>query len=350
MFGMDSLDVLIGLVTVYLTLALACTAIVEAIASWMGLRSKKLEAALTEFLSGKLDDDRQFIQAFYEHPLIKSLSKGANGRPSYIPPPIVAQAVLHVLSGISPNATSIEGSVNQLAGTPVNNRIKGLLLALAEQSDGDRVQFQEAIAKHFDSVMDRASGWVKRRQQTVSLLVSATLVCAGNVDTFAIATSLSSSPDLRAKMVATAEQRLKAVPPATSEPKDNPSQTETDTAREGATVTQPAATGSGTTNTQSTSTEAGGGASSNSLDDQKQKTEKALEAINQAKLAIEAGGLQFGWKNIPPQNEWVTKALGLFISIFAVALGAPFWFDVLQRFMQVRASGASPREQKEEKK
>ena len=32
--------------------------------------------------------------------------------------------------------------------------------------------------------------------------------------------------------------------------------------------------------------------------------------------------------------------------VLAVSLGAPFWFAVLQGFMQVRAAGVSPREKK----
>lgn len=35
-------------------------------------------------------------------------------------------------------------------------------------------------------------------------------------------------------------------------------------------------------------------------------------------------------------------AIDVRISVFAVALGAPFWFDVLNRFMKVRQTGGSP--------
>jgi hypothetical protein len=41
---------------------------------------------------------------------------------------------------------------------------------------------------------------------------------------------------------------------------------------------------------------------------------------------------------------------GLLVSIFAVSLGAPFWFDVLQHFMQVRAAGVSPPKTEDGKK
>jgi hypothetical protein len=57
-----------------------------------------------------------------------------------------------------------------------------------------------------------------------------------------------------------------------------------------------------------------------------------------------------GWTSFlrdPPLT--VTKAGGLLVSIFAVSLGAPFWFDVLQRFMRVRAAGKPPAEKEDEK-
>jgi hypothetical protein len=54
MFGLETLDVLIGLITVYLTFGIACTAIVETVAAWLSLRSRNLEAALKEFLVGDL--------------------------------------------------------------------------------------------------------------------------------------------------------------------------------------------------------------------------------------------------------------------------------------------------------
>jgi len=58
-----------------------------------------------------------------------------------------------------------------------------------------------------------------------------------------------------------------------------------------------------------------------------------------------------GWTGWPSgANGWLSKVAGLLVSIFAVSLGAPFWFDVLQRFMQVRAAGAKEDNKKDEQK
>ena len=84
MFGLEILDVIIGLATVYLAFGIACTALVEAVLSWFRVRSRNLETALKEFFNGDYNQYDTFIKAFYDHPLIKTLSKGKNGRPSYI--------------------------------------------------------------------------------------------------------------------------------------------------------------------------------------------------------------------------------------------------------------------------
>ena len=65
---------------------------------------------------------------------------------------------------------------------------------------------------------------------------------------------------------------------------------------------------------------------------------------------MESAGLPFGWKEYPSTPDEISaKVAGLLVSIFAVSLGAPFWFSVLQRFMQVRSAGVLPGESKDQK-
>ncbi len=42
-------------------------------------------------------------------------------------------------------------------------------------------------------------------------------------------------------------------------------------------------------------------------------------------------------------NTWLLKVMGLLLTIVAVSLGAPFWFDVLNRLVNLRMSGAKPK-------
>jgi hypothetical protein len=73
----------------------------------------------------------------------------------------------------------------------------------------------------------------------------------------------------------------------------------------------------------------------------------AAEQLAKANADLASAGIQLGW-TAPPSGAgaWASKIIGLLVSILAISLGAPFWFDILNRVMQVRAAGASPREKK----
>jgi hypothetical protein len=331
MFGLATIDVLIGLVTVYLVFALACTAIVEALSSMLDVRGKKLAAALGELFSGKLAQDKSFVAAFYDHPLVQALSQGQKGRPSYIPTEVVGQVVASLLLKDDP-AASLEQAIDALPditipghdtpGAVKASRIKELFKTFMSQGQRDMQSFRTAVETHFDAVMDRASGWVKRRQQKVALFVSAALVLGANVDTISMANAIYTSPELRAGLVAQAEQmvnKVSANTPSSGQPRIPPA------IQAALPISVPA---------------------EDPLATEKQQLKAAIEAYTDATATLETAGLQFGWKRIPANEEWPLKIVGLLISIFAVALGAPFWFDVLKRFMKVRHSGISPNEKK----
>lgn len=347
--GLESLDVLIGVVTVYLTFALACTAIVEAFFALMSTRSKHLAKMLQEVFAGNLGMDKSFLQAFYGHPLIQSLSQGINGRPSYIPPAIVGQVVLSLITSDDPSK-SLTAVINKLPGTTDSNRIKGLLTTLAVHVSEDTTAFRKAVEVHFDAAMDRASGWSKRRSQLVAFIASALLVGVANVDTIELTKQLSSNPETREKILAVAEELLRTQP-------DNPaSKPVAEAMTQSNRPTEGIAEGTRgevlPVSQKSTDMPKADGADSSdkTLDIAKQKTGEASEAIAQAKKLLNATGLQFGWEHVDlnelKKGDWCAKIVGLIVSTFAISLGAPFWFDLLQRFMRVRSAGISPREKK----
>jgi len=51
--------------------------------------------------------------------------------------------------------------------------------------------------------------------------------------------------------------------------------------------------------------------------------------------------------NAPADSaEWFLKILGIIFSAAAAAQGAPFWFDILKKVVNIRGSGANPDEKK----
>jgi hypothetical protein len=77
---------------------------------------------------------------------------------------------------------------------------------------------------------------------------------------------------------------------------------------------------------------------------------KSLDELQKHLTEVGALGLPIGWnpddpRSIPwsdnsnhPVASWCAKVGGWLLTAIAISLGAPFWFDVLNRFMIVRST------------
>ncbi len=332
MFGLETLDLIIGLVTVYLAFGIATTASVEAVSSVLKLRAKNLEAALGEMLSGSIAENEKLIEKVYKNPLVETLSQGKNGRPSYIPKSIVSQVVESLVIAKS-TTESISNAIEKMPDKVYNvypNRVKALFEEFDKRANGDIEKFKDNLEEHFDRVMERSTGWYKRKVQLITLIISTVLVVGGNVDTIEIAKTLSTNPEARAQMVAAPTDLAQSGPPIQL-PDKNPSSALDDT-----------------------------GSSSEKNDDSLKTTYQTVSDANQAYLSIlealrttETASVQIGWNvSNRPDNflEWISKFFGLLVSAFAVSLGAPFWFNVLQKLAQLRSTGTPQTTEKNDNK
>jgi hypothetical protein len=59
-------------------------------------------------------------------------------------------------------------------------------------------------------------------------------------------------------------------------------------------------------------------------------------------VAIDDLALPIGWTDGYHSWGWVWMVVGMLITLGAVSLGAPFWFDVLSRFSRIRQTGTPP--------
>ena len=74
-------------------------------------------------------------------------------------------------------------------------------------------------------------------------------------------------------------------------------------------------------------------------------TRREAQCAAEAANLLEAIGIPLGWS--APNLEdgiwgWPLKILGLLISVGAAALGAPFWYRVLDRVGTLRNTGRPP--------
>ncbi len=166
-----------------------------------------------------------------------------------------------------------------------DSQLKAALNALCNESCESIAELEKKISNWFDNGMDRISGWYRRRVQMWSILIAAIVVIGFNVDCLEMATKLYKDAGLRSTLTVHA-------------------QTATMTA-------------------------------------------SSQELLNSM------GALPVGWGEAP-WNTWLkksgsvftiwiaSKVLGFIMSIAAVTLGAPFWFDLLSLLMSVRLAGGKP--------
>jgi len=325
MFGSQVLDVVIGLIFVYLLLSIICTAISEMIAALFSLRARNLSKAVSNLFTDTQIKDLDVL--FYKHPLIQSLYCGTR-KPSYIPAHFFSMALLDGIAPFTAEAATTLSNINKAVnGLPNDSELKRLLTIFIHQAGGDFAQFKTHVENWFDDTMTRSTGWYKRKLQVIVLVLAIIVTVATNADTVVIVKSLSSDAPLRASIVSMAEEYAGQSPPILlSQLKKNGKDSSSVIAGQ-------------TPSPESTS---------------QTNTDNPKKVFDQAFSNLEQLGIPLGWKQMPPKAQWANKIIGFLLTIFAVSLGAPFWFDILNRLIKLRSAGSVPKTAsllaKEEKK
>src|SRR5262249_8199616 len=173
---------------------------------------------------------------------------------------------------------------------------------------------QENIETWFNDSMVRVAGWYKRKTQALTFALALFFTLALNVDSIMITKRLSSDTTLRAAVVATAEKSAQQ-PPAVV-------------------VAQSAG-------------QAGGAQAPAQEEAVEARTSAAYQALLQNQTALRSVGLPLGWgdrQNWPQGQgwplywDWLSKVLGLLLTAGAASLGAPFWFDMLNKVVSIRSA------------
>lgn len=322
----DALEVAIGLTFVFLLFSMAMTALLELIESIARTRGAKLLEGVVELLG---DPDRQgsgaqAAGAIYSHPLVQGLFRGKFEQsaeqkrlPSYIPTRSFALALIDQVLAARVNAAPSNASIPGAAHAPLGERLRlaaervqneqlRRALIQAVKVGGDDV---ERIAKHlgewYDGAMDRVSGRYKRRSSQLLFWLGLAAALLLNVNTLSIVESLSKNATLRRAVVAQAEAAAKAGPPAAgASAPDVLAKID----RLGLPI----------------------GWSSGAID--------ALVLPTRADGKVNVGSTIAGGVQI---------LVGYLLTALAITLGAPFWFDVLNRLMVIRAT-VKPKEKSPE--
>ena len=287
------IQVAIGIIFVWVILAVITSQVQEWVASIFSWRATFLEDAVKQMLGNP-----EVKNKVYSHPLIQGLyTNDGKRKPAGIPQDKFALVLFEevINSGITVadaknTFDNLKKSVAALKakgeGNPMTNFAKSLdtLLIGIEEKAGDATHsITEArirVESWFNDSMERLGGAYRRRMQITGLIVGITVAAALNVDTGAIMTTLWKDPILRQAIVTQANQvQASDVQPG-----------------------QPATV---------------------------EEIAKNAEKLNVLSLPI-------GWsaKNIPTNaNGWVAKIVGILLSGMAAAQGAPYWFDIMRKLV-----------------
>ncbi|NJN45056.1 MAG: hypothetical protein HC806_10275, partial [Anaerolineae bacterium] len=229
------LEVAIGVLFVWVLLALITSQMSEWVSSWLEWRSNMLQDAILKMLSCK-----ELSEEFYEHPLILGLHsirgkglysrnqrKSETRKPSYIPKKLFASVVFDIFI----RAGTEDSAIDQTA--PIFSKLKDTIhhfrdrnedekshLATAldtllvdigkvedhvEKADSAIGEARKRMESWFDDAMERLSGAYRRRAQFASVVIGISIALAMNADSLAIANSLWTQPIVRDALVAQAE-------------------------------------------------------------------------------------------------------------------------------------------------
>jgi len=392
MFGSSIIDIAIGMVFIYLLLSLICSAASEIIERYSRKRARDLENGIKEMLLN-VDGTGDLVKRLYEHPLVYSLyakpySPGAKTLPSYIPARNFALALMDLVAdkgaagatalagtstagAVATHLASVRAEIESSTTLPPN--VKQALVTFFDASDNP-AKVRENIENWFDSAMDRVSGVFKRRSQLIIVVLGMVLSILLNVDSIALVRSLYTDRAMRDSLVAAASEYAKnnPTPPASASspasttaatpsasPKAQSSPSPSSSPAKGAAAASPSgsptSTPSAVTNATASPTPSVSPTPCVTGDTPECRVKKNLDEINKL-------GLPIGWtrkENVPPDppdprqlygvspQAWVIRFLGWLITALAVSLGAPFWFDLLNKFIVVRGT-VKPKEKSSE--
>lgn len=279
MFNSSVIDVAIGLVFVFLLLSLICSAANEILESFLKQRASNLERGIKELVG---QDDTNFIEKLYNHGLINSLYRGKyKSTPRWM---FWKKADLPSYIPARNFALALLDMRHSAAELPEN--IKSALEACERNAGTDAAKLQRNIEDWFNSSMDRVSGWYKRYSQRIVLVMALIVAVLVNADCIQIAKRLSTNAILRQSVGALAD--------------------------------------SATT-----------------------KADASMSPVDRIKTdlkTLDDIGLPLGWAH--PQGQAPVKFgdalsehwLGWLLTALAVSLGAPFWFDVLNKIIVIRST------------
>ena len=412
MFNNVVLDVVIGLVFVFLLYSLLMTIIQEIISRWFNLRANTLFRAMERMLKDDPGFKGNKIQAFfherveelsklfkgkkpagllkkfYDHPSVKYLAENdVASKPSYLNPQTFSQTMLQLLRGHTYDGSTANEAL--LVKNALENNLLNLqpeTLSQFQNLFADALQdvyvFRAKLENWFNETMQRANGWYKKQIQTLLVILGFIMAAAFNIDAIAISRILMNDKDAREQMVQMAIASADAYGKMIQEQKQAKAQTDSLNVNVNIHIQKDSATQNDTVVINSLQLQLNASYDSLLLAQYKTLLSDAEKVQNimglgwgcskadsldttcktvQAKIDTHIAGAKdslekLKWQKLrddclkncyvcgknPYQGPWYEMLFGWLITALAISLGAPFWFDLLNKFIKLRETGTKP--------
>ena len=338
MLNSTILEVAAGLVFTFLSVSMATSAILEAIASVLEWRSRTLLAGVKDLVNDA--DFTGLAKTLYSHALVNPRGPGGSAptknMPAYIDSQRFAEALLDIAgltdalrpaAGGTPNLAAAHAAIDRAIPLRDNAQINDMLHGAIQRGLGDFDAAKNELAAWFDTGMDGLSGAYKRWSQLVGFFVALILCFLLNIDTVHIARTLWVDPGIADKAAAKQadasgnmqqlldtfpvgwpEGLLRSIAAKRREP-PSPAPSSSTSRAPGQPQAQP-------------------------------EVQKPGETAGQVTALVPGAGTT---------GEYGDAIIGWIITAFATLFGAPFWFDALQSVIRLKGAGPSPLERKNQK-
>jgi len=246
-----------------------------------------------------------FAAKITAHPLYRRKSENSwlIKKPAYLEASAFSDILGDVLSkpaGVAATSPILMANIQSYVNTGLGNNegLKNILQLFIEQANGDVQRFKLLVEDWFNDTMKRVTGWYKRQSNFSLLLIGFLLALAFNVDTIKIVKNLSVNKSARRALAANANAYLKG---------NNPP---------------------GDANTKDSRYYLG-----------------RIDSLYHNEVTAGNKILGLGWDSPSDIRKRAHDPMfyaGLLLTAIAVSLGAPFWFDLLNKFINLRAAGKRP--------
>jgi hypothetical protein len=352
MNGFDFLDLVIGLIFIYLIYSIAASTLWEIFVNAAHLKGNMLRKWITSNFK-ELNDPETGDNKILDHPMIsllhypiikgnpmtwfrkkdqkKPVSQG--NKPTYISASTFTDVLVDLvtrdpevpLGTIDVNINTFRNQLIQTKFLP--DGLKSVFLGYINEASGSLQKAKDKIAAWYEEAQDRLIGSYKKNLQMWIFLISALLVVSTNADTFNLVSYLYNNDNAREALATKAS--LLVQDPAIVNLIERINTTKVDEAMQ--------------------------------KDKQAIVEELKMDVarLDSLRAELQQDNIPIGWnqtelsvlkKMTDHKFVWyLKKIIGLLITILAVALGSPFWFDVLSKLSNLRSSGKKPEPSDEEK-